>query len=243
VSTEALVLALTAVVRPTSAAAIVAMLSTRRPHRLLACYVLAGLVFSITVGVLVVVLAQHLSPVTARAGRPIVETVLGVAALLYAGVVWFRLLPRRRADSVVADSVVADSVVADSVVGHGDGSGSPSWMRRRLQDLSPSGAATAGVLTHLPGLVYLAALNAIAGSATGTLHGVVQVLIYNAIWFSLPIVALTLSIYRPTASREQFDRAASWARQHQRVIIVAFFGALGAYLLVTGGAELARLHE
>jgi Sap, sulfolipid-1-addressing protein len=238
VSTEALVLALTAVVRPTSAAAIIAMLSTRRPHGLLACYILAGLVVSLTVGVLVVVLAQQLSPATARAGRPIVETVLGVASLLYASVVWLRLLPRRRADRVVADSVVADSVVADR-----GGSGSPSWMQRWLQDLSPSGAATAGVLTHLPGLVYLAALNAIAGSATGTLNGAVQVLIYNAIWFSLPIVALTLSIYRPTASREQFDRAALWARQHRRAIIVAFFGALGAYLLVTGGADLARLHE
>ena len=103
----------------------------------------------------------------------------------------------------------APAAGSGSVVADRDGSGSPSWMRRRLQDLSPSGAATAGVLTHLPGLVSLAALNAIAESATGTLNGVVQVLILFSTrsGSARAIVALVLSIYRPTASGEQFDRA------------------------------------
>ena len=62
-STEALVLALTARVRPTSAAAVFAMLSTPRPQRLLVAYLVVGLGFSLAVGTLVVVLL----------GRPAVD--------------------------------------------------------------------------------------------------------------------------------------------------------------------------
>jgi hypothetical protein len=223
VSTEALLLALSAVVRPTSAAAVIAMLSTGRPQRLLAAYILAGIAFAVTVGVLVVVLLQGLGPARSNVGRPIVDTVLGVVSLAYAGAVGVGLLPRR-----------AKSPAADR---HDYG----SWMRRRLDDMSPSGAATAGVLTHLPGLVYLAALNAIVGSATGTLDGVLQVLVYNAIWFSLAIVALVMSTYRPAVSRDGLERAAAWTHRHRRMIIVAFCGALGTYLLVNGISGLARL--
>ena len=70
-----------------------------------------------------------------------------------------------------------------------------------MQDLSPSRAAMAGVLTHLPGLIYLAALNAIVGDARGPLNGIVQVSIYNAIWFSMPIAVLVLSVHHPTVAR------------------------------------------
>jgi hypothetical protein len=100
--------------------------------------------------------------------------------------------------------------------------------------MSRSGAATAGVLTHLPGLVYLAALNAIAAGARGTANGVLQVVVYNGIWFSVAIVALVLSVYRPTVSRDFLERVISWTREHQRVITVGFLGALGGYLVVVG---------
>jgi hypothetical protein len=223
VSTEALVLALSAVVRPTSAAAVIAMLSTRRPQRLLAAYILAGIAFTVTIGVLVVVLLQGLGPARSNVGRPIVDIVLGAVSLAYAGAVGVGLLPRR------AKTAAAERHERRS------------WMRRRLDDMSLSGAATAGVLTHLPGLVYLAALNAIVASATDTLSGVLQVLIYNAIWFSLAIVALVMSTYRPSVSRDGLERATSWTRRHRRVIIVTFCGALGVYLLVSGISHLTRL--
>src|SRR4051794_39863073 len=199
------------------------MLSTGRPQRLLTPYILAGIAFTLTVGVLVVVLLHGLGEARSTAGRPIVDIVLGAVSLAYAGAVGAGLLPRRPRTAPA------------------DQPGSGSWMRRRLDDMSPSGAATAGVLTHLPGLVYLAALNAIVGSATDTLSGVLQVLIYNVIWFSLPIVALVMSTYRPAVSRDSLERAAAWTRRHRRAIIVAFCGTLGVYLLVSGFIELARL--
>jgi hypothetical protein len=213
VSTEALIFAMTAVVRPTSTAALIAMLSARRPQRLLVAYIFAGLAFSIAVGVLVVVLLGGLGSPSGSSRGPVIDTVLGLAALGYAtavGVGWL--------------SGFHDGRVA----------GSSDWMRSRLQHLSPAGAAAAGVLTHLPGLVYLAALNAIAGDSTGTLDGVLQVVVYNAIWFSTAIVALVLSVNRPTAFREGLAEMGSWARRHERMIIVVLFGALGGYLLVVG---------
>jgi hypothetical protein len=83
VSPEALVLALTTVVRPSSAAAVYAMLSTRRPQRLLLAYVVSGLAFSLTIGV-PVVLAFHDrgASSTTTVGRAALDIVLGVAALL-----------------------------------------------------------------------------------------------------------------------------------------------------------------
>jgi Sap, sulfolipid-1-addressing protein len=218
-SIEALVLALTAVVRPTSAAAVVAMLSTRHPQRLLVAYLLAGLAFSLAVGTVVVVLLGGLHSTRAsRAVRPLLDLALGACALGYAASAWIGWPPRSRPDAAAAEQ---------------DG-----WMRRRLKDPSPSVAAAAGVLTHLPGLVYLAALNAIVGTATGTVSGLLQVLVYNAIWFSLAIVALVVSVHRPTAARELLEQIASWTRRHLRVIIVGFFGALGGYLVVAGVLRL-----
>ena len=211
-STEALVLALTTVVRPTSAAAVVAMLATPQPRRLLVSYIVAGLAFSLAVGTLVVVLVQGLGSSSETGGRPVVDTVLGALALAYVAAAAFGWLPQRR-------------------VGRPPGSG---WMRRRLQQLSPAAAAVAGVVTHLPGLVYLAALNAIVSDAVDAVDAVVQVVIYNAIWFSLPIAALVMSHYRPAVSKQRLEEAGVWTRRHQRVITLAFLTGLGGYLVVIG---------
>lgn len=220
-SIEALVLALTAVIRPTSVAAIVAMLSARHPRRLLATYLFAGLTFSLAVGILVVVSLHGLSSAgPSAAARPALDIALGAGALAYAVGTWTGVYPRRYA---------------------GESPESATGIRRRLQNLSPSGAAMAGVLTHLPGLVYLAALNAIASSATSPLNGIVQVVVYNAIWFGLPIVALVLSVYRPNVSRDLLDRTMRWSRRHRRELLTVFFGVLGGYLVVTGVVDLTAV--
>jgi hypothetical protein len=218
-SGEALVLALTTVVRPTSLAAVVAMLSTRQPQRLLAAYLAAGLAFSLTVGTLVVVLLGGLHTTRASpAVRPALDLVLGACALGYATGAWIGWLPRTRDAEPERNGC----------------------MLRRLADLSRSGAAAVGVLTHLPGLVYLAALNAIADTATGDVGRVLQVVVYNAIWFSLAITALVLSVRRPDVSRDVLEQILSWIGRHQRMIVVGFLGALGGYLIVVGVLGLFR---
>ena len=88
-STEALVLALTAVIRPTSAAAAFAMLSTPRPQRLLVAYLVGGLGFSLAVGTLVVVLLGGLQSTPASSPvRPLLDLMLGISALGCAASAW-----------------------------------------------------------------------------------------------------------------------------------------------------------
>lgn len=211
-SPEAFALALTTVVRPMSAAAVVAMLATSHPRRLLVAFMAAGLSFSLAVGTVVVVVVQGFGPSPGTAGRPLFDIVLGGMALAYAAAGTFGWLPSRR-------------------VGREPGSG---WMSQRLQHLSPQVAAAAGVVTHLPGLVYLAALNAIVDDTAHVVDGVVQVVVYNAIWFSLPIAALVLSQYRPVESRQRLEAVGAWTRRHQRVLTLVFLAGLGTYLLVIG---------
>lgn len=217
-SNEALLLALSTVVRPTTLAALFAILATRGPHRQLLAYVAAGVVFALAVGTLVVLLLAGLvSATSSSVARPILDLVLGGAALGYAGAVWAGWAPRRRERPP----------------------DSPGWLQRRLASLTPRGAAVAGVLTHLPGLVYLAALNAIAGSTGGhPADGVLQVAVYVAIWFSLPLVALVLYARRPGLPQELLELLSGWSRRHQRVITVLFLGVLGGYLTVSGVADL-----
>jgi hypothetical protein len=219
VSTEVVVLALTTVIRPTSAAAVLAILSTPRPQRLLVAYIVAGLAFSLAVGALVVLLLQGIAGQdTGATRRPVVEVLVGGIALGYAAAVGIGWLPRSR----------------DSGAAHRGGA-----IRGRLEDPSPQGAAAAGVLTHLPGLIYLAALNAIAGSARGPLDAMVQVVVYNAIWFSLAIAALVLSVRRPEKVRDMLVAMKSWVRRHGRVLIVVSATAVGGYFMVIGLRGLA----
>lgn len=212
-SIEALVLALTTVVRPTSATAVVAMLAGRHPQRLLMYYIAAGLAFSLGVGAFVVLVAGLAPDAPARPDRPLVDTVLGVGALCYAGSVWLGWLPRRRS---------------------GEQPEQQGRLRVWLRDLTPGRAAAAGVLTHLPGLVYLAALNAIVASAAGPLGKLAQVTVYNVIWFSMAIAALAVSVRRPDAAAELLAQLGAWARRHHQTILVGFFGVLGGYLLLVG---------
>ncbi|MCE3554751.1 GAP family protein [Pseudonocardia sp. RS11V-5] len=218
-STEALLLAISAIIRPTALAALFAILASREPRRLLTAYLVGGLVFTLAVGVLVVVLLQGLNARTATTtSRPVVDIVLGVAALAYAISAWARWpspWPLSRGTERPPPS-------------------EPTWMQRRLQGLTVRGSAGAGVLTHLPGLTYLAALNAIVAAAAGAVDGLVQVAVYNAIWFSTVIVALVLAARRPQLAREVLERLVAWIRVHRRPITVLFFGGLGGYLLVSG---------
>jgi hypothetical protein len=222
VSVQALFLSLTAVVRPTTLAAVLAMLATRRPRQLLAAYVAAGVVFSVGVGLLVVfVLGGVADSDSLSAYRPLIDTVLGVCCLGYAALAGSGVLGRRDPAATARGAM---------------------WMRRRLRGLSPRTAGLAGILTHLPGLIYLAALNAIAGSPSGPLGHAVQVVIYNMIWFALAVVALVLSVYRPEVAQNLLERLIATVHRHQRTIVVVFFGALGAYLAVSGIVDLRADH-
>jgi len=144
VSVDALVLAVASVIRPMSVAAVYAMLSAARPTRLLTAYLATGFVVSTGIGiVLVILLGIAAGPPAPEEVRAVIPIVLGAVSLSYAA-------------GLLSGSVQAP--VPDRARAT-PGPDSSSWLGRQLANLSPRRAALAGVLTHKPGLFYLAALS------------------------------------------------------------------------------------
>lgn len=222
-SPEVLVLALSTVVRPTSAAAVFAMLATARPTRLLLAYIIAGALFSGGFGIVVVILLSGWTrPEAQEDVRAVISIVVGAVSLGYAaGILSGRM--RQPAGDADGSNLAPDA---------------GSWLGRQLADLSVPRAAVVGVLTHLPGLFYIAALNAIANSTSSVVDQIVQVAVYNGFWFALPIAALVLATRRPVELQDFLRRATDWISRHDREIFITAFGLLGTYLIVKGVVEL-----
>jgi Sap, sulfolipid-1-addressing protein len=210
VSTEALVLAVVSIIRPTTAAAVWAMLVSSRPRRLLAAYLLAGMGISLAVGIAVVLAAGD--TFSGRSGHHLragVLVVLGLVALLGAVAVQLGWMRRSRPDL-------------------------PATVHRRRHRLSPAGAAATGVLTHLPGVFYLAALAAISEAGAAATGAVVQVVVYNLVWFAPAIVALGVCLFGTIPSADRLAGAVAWGRAHQDPILTVCFAGVGIWLIVKG---------
>jgi len=66
------------------------------------------------------------------------------------------------------------------------------------------------------------------------------VLVYNALWFSLAIGALLLSVHRPVAVRNAVEQLGSRIRRYGRTVVVVGAAAVGGYLVVVGVLGLVR---
>jgi hypothetical protein len=216
VSTEALALAVVSIIRPTTAAAVWAMLVGSRPRRLLAAYLLAGMGVSLSVGIAVVLAAGD--AFLGRSGlqlRATVLVLLGSVALLGAVAVRLGWMRRFRQDAL-------------ATVRH------RHRHRHGQRRLSPVGAAATGVLTHLPGVFYLAALGAIIGTGAAATGEVVQVIVYNLVWFAPAIVALGVSLFGTIPSGDRLAGAVAWGRAHEDMILTVCFAGVGVWLIVKG---------
>ena len=212
----ALLLALASAVRPTSLAAVYAILASRRPRRLLFVFDVAGLAVTIGIGILLVAVFHRVIGAE-RKPPAIVNLVLAVGC--FAGALAVRRMQPREQER---QSRAATTRITS-----------------RLRDPSPATAAVAGVLTHFPGIFYLIALNAIIATDPTVPSGVLQVLVYNAIWFAIPLLALMLAILRPDRTGEAVEQITEWARSHQRTAVPLLLVALGVYLVVKGASTLA----
>jgi Sap, sulfolipid-1-addressing protein len=215
-SPEAVILALASAVRPsTSLAAVYALLRASRPRVLLAAFCACGFAASAGVGVLVVAVLHGVAlPGGESRFVEIVDIVAGVAAIGFAAGIWFgegmeRVRRRRTREE-------------------------PSWVGRTLREPSLRIAGFVGVATHVPGLFYLVALNAIAAGNPGFAEAVVQVLVYNGIWFAVPLAALVLARRRPEDARDLIERINGWMRAHDEAILIVVFGLVGLFLVVKG---------
>ena len=182
-SPEAILLAIVNALRPTGAAAVYALLSTPRPRRLLIAYIAVGFEWSFAVGILVVGALHGVKVETGKStANSVVSLGLGAAAAGFA-------------------AGIATGRIETPSFGRSTGQGQ-SRVSRALRDPTLAVAAGAGVATHLPGLFYLLGLNAISETGPGLAVGAVNVLIFDAIWFAIPIAVLAVALRRPGRPRE-----------------------------------------
>ena len=211
---EVIVLAFASGLRPAGVAALYALLSASHPRRVLIAYIVGGFAFSVTVGVIVVV-AFDGADIKYGGGNveSAIELVGGAAALGYAaGLATGRAqLPSR-----------------------GGETRAESRMLVRLQHPSVGTAALAGVATHLPGLFYLIALNAILANRNSLADAILAVLVFNVIWYGAAILSVLYFMVRPGAARRALIRMTDWARAHSQGVTVFVFAVVGTYLVVDG---------
>lgn len=216
---EVIVLALGSAPRPAGAAALYALLSASHPRRVLASYVIAGFAFSAGFGVLVVAFfhgadLRHQDSVV----NALIQLLAGVAAIGYAAGVGTGRAPAPSRKP----------------------SANTSRVTEHLRNPSVATAAVAGVVTHLPGLFYLVALNSIVTHEGSLAAGVFEVLLFNGIWFGSAIASVLYFLVRPGAARRALERASDWARLHARGTTVVVFGLVGTYLAISGTVSLLR---
>ncbi len=224
-SAHVLALGLLSGLRPATAqAAVVALLRGPSPRRMLLTYCVVGFVWCLVVGVVVIAIfdgvgsqfGRHRSDFTA-----VIDLLAGVAALGFAaGVARGQLLQRIQHRRPARE---------------GD-----SRFTRRLRAPSLVDAGVAGIATHVPGLIYLVVLNAIAAAEAGAGSVLFQLGVYNLLWFAIPIAALGLALSNPAMISYALERSGAWATRNRDRLVVAIFGGLGLYLVAKGAVALLR---
>jgi len=208
-------LAVATSVRLPSLAAVSALLVNPRPRRYLSAYVLAGAAFTITFGLLVVWLFHgvEVSPSSHRP-RAIAELFLGVVFLGVAVVVATRhqTTPEARTPRKKTNP----------------------WIEKLNRHVTVAKAALAGPATHLPGLLYLIALNLVAASTLHARAVLFEVLLFNAIWFAVPIAGLVISLKSPQSATKAVETVERTLLQHWRIVAAVVCVAVGTALVIHG---------
>jgi hypothetical protein len=215
VTLQLIVLALATAVRPASLAAVYALLASDSPRRLMVAYVVAGAAFTIGFGLLVIWAFNGVAIPAGRSHAPAaVEIVGGIVAIIF-GVL---LLTGR--------------------IGKGQAREAPRAPSRLVallyERVTVRTAAVAGPATHLPGIFYLLALDLIVSQQPKLHQGIISLLVYNGIWFSLPIAALAVCIVDPAAASGRIKSVEQWARQYARAVLVVVSFGVGTALLIDG---------
>src|SRR5262245_36982222 len=172
---ELVLLALAGTVRPTSLAAVGAILSGDAPRRLLGAYITAGVTFTVTVGLIVLEAFDGVDVHTGTSHTKAVAQIVGGAVALAFGLL----------------------VLSGRVLGPhpGEAPKTPGrWVALIDRHMTLRAAALAGPATHIPGLFYLIALNLIAAAHSDVPRAVGQLLVFNALWFALPLGALAMCV-------------------------------------------------
>ena len=64
--------------------------------------------------------------------------------------------------------------------------------------------------------------------------GLAEVLVYNVVWFALPIGALAVCVFDPPAARRAVDQLRMWALRHTHTLLLTVSLVAGAGLVIRG---------
>jgi cytochrome bd-type quinol oxidase subunit 2 len=219
VTIEIILLALASAVRPASLVAVYALVRKRPPARLMAAYVAAGLAFTVTVGVAVIFVC---SGIELHAGTDRTKAIAEILAGALALGLGIAVLAGRLHVGATADGRPTE--------GRGE--------RHQERMITTRTAALAGPATHIPGLLYLLALDLIVSQEPDVPGGLFEIGIYNAIWFAMPISVLAICIVNPSAACTLVQKVQEWASAHARTIVLLISFGMGGWLLVEGALTI-----
>jgi hypothetical protein len=215
ITIELILLALVTAVRPTAIAAVYALVSAPSPRRLMSAYVAAGLAFTITFGLIVILAFKGIQINSGSSRTTAIAEIIGGALALVAGAL------------VVTGRIRARAPAEEPKL-------SGRWSTVLDRHLTTRAAAIAGPATHIPGVFYVIALDLIVASQPRVSEAVILVVVYNAVWFAVAIVAMALCIANPATARGVIETIQSSARRHARPIILVIWFGVGSALLIRG---------
>lgn len=198
-------------------------LRTPQPARVLGNFVAAGLLTTVTVGlVLVYVLDQTSLPTTHRhTFGPVVATVAGLVALTAA---WYLLRRRARKRARGAEPKEA---------------GPPSRTERLLSEGGRIAFGAGVLLCVFPGVLPLVALQKISVRDASVSETFLLVLGFYLVMFLLVEIPFVGFLVAPTATARITVRFNAWLDRNGMLVAAGALGLAGAYLVVSGCVALA----
>lgn len=223
---ELVLIALWAAVYPTLLAAVLILLNTQQPRKLLGTFLVGGMLMSITAGLAIVAALQGSNAIPSSQSQPswIADVVAGSLMLLLA------LAVAKGADQRVRERRSARRA------GRQSAEKAPLTQRVLARGSVPI-VFLAGLVVNLPGAAYLIALKDIAAGHHSVGAVVFQVLLFNVIMFLIAEVTLFFLLFQPERAHAAVERMDSLLTDNGRRIAVWLSASLGTFLIVRGVAH------
>jgi len=224
-----LVLAFEAALYPTLLAAVVILLSTERPARLIAAYLAGGLTISVALGLLIVFALDSSNIVTSQTSLLswTGDLVIGGLAVLLSVALATHADERMRARRAAGRRATQAAPPPEQPKGE-------PWSERMLARGSVPIVFAAALFVNVPGAAYLIALKDIAAGNHSTGESVLLILLFNAIMFLLAEIPLVGLLVAPERTEALVHRMNRWLHDHSRQLAIVICFVFGTYLIVRG---------
>jgi hypothetical protein len=229
VELQLLFLALEAALYPTLLAAVVILLATPRPRRLLGAYLGGGLTISIGLGIALVQVLDSSNAVKNQ------QATLSWAADLAIGglVLLLAVALATRTDQRFRERRHEHRVAAGKEKPEGDDDKEP-WSTRILARGSVPLVFAAGLVINVPGAAYLVGLKDVAAGHHAIGTEIALIVGFNLIMFALAEVPLLGLVFAPDRTDAAVKRFNAWLSSHGRQIAIVLCALLGVFLIVRG---------